>query len=401
MAPATTPAHCSKPGATPASGPGTAPRWRGKHFMSAATGKKVAFVITSMAGGGAERTVLDLAREMNRLGNEALIVSLREVRQYDLRDEAPVYFLTRETGPADGATCPERLRALFRRLEKEGGRPFDLTVASLPEAQTMVSRSGLPRVIYRVGNSIRGTLNQTRWRRPTRYLRARSRYRVLRGRRVLAVSRELAREIREIPWLRAGSVTSIYNPVDTGLIRRRARETVEDLPEDPFVLHVGRAARQKRHDILLRAFRRVPEPYRLVLLAGRPEKLRFLIARYGLRHRVILPGFQQNPYAWMGRAALTVLSSDYEGFARVAAESLAAGTPVVSTACPHGPSEILTGELARWLVPPGDAPALGKRLVEALETRIDVSNPECLGRFDPETVTRQYLALADEAEPSG
>jgi glycosyltransferase involved in cell wall biosynthesis len=369
--------------------------------MSEATGKKVAFVITSMAGGGAERTVLDLAREMRRLGSEACVVSLRDVEQYDLSGEAPVRFLARETRPGDGASRPERLRALVRRLEEDDGRPFDLIVASLPEAWLAVSRSGLPRVVYRVGNSVRGALRQTRWRRPTRYLRARSRFRLLRGKRLVAICEELARELREIRWLGAASVTSIYNPIDTALIRRRAAEEVEGIPEAPFVLHVGRAARQKRHDLLLRAFRWVPEPYRLVLLAGRPEKLGFLIARHGLRRRVILPGFQQNPYAWMGRAALTVLSSDYEGFGRVAAESLAAGTPVVSTACPHGPSEILTGELARWLVPVGDPIALGRRMTEALETEIDVSAPESLRRFDPETVTRKYLALAGEDGPRG
>jgi glycosyltransferase involved in cell wall biosynthesis len=250
-----------------------------------------------------------------------------------------------------------------------------------------------------VGNSIRGALAQTRWRRPTRYLRHRSRYRVLRGKRVVTVSRELAREIREIPWLRPASVTPIYNPVEVERIRRLAAEPVEGLPDPPFVLHVGRAAGQKRHDLLLRAFRRVPEPYKLVLLAGRPEKLRLLVARHRLRRRVILPGFQHNPYAWMRRATLTVLSSDYEGLPRAAAESLAAGTPVVSTDCPTGPSEILTGELARWLVPPGDARALGRRMVEALESEIDVSDPECLRHFDPEMVTRQYLALAGDDGP--
>jgi glycosyltransferase involved in cell wall biosynthesis len=219
---------------------------------------------------------------------------------------------------------------------------------------------------------------------------------VLKGKHLVTVSHELAREIREIPWIGAARLTTIYNPIEIERISLRARESVEGLPTVPFVLHVGRAARQKRHDILFRAFRQVPEPYKLVLLAGKPGKLAAMVRRWGLRDRVLMPGFQQNPYAWMRRAELTVISSDYEGFARVAAESLAAGTPVVSTDCPTGPSEILTGELARWLVPVGDARALGERMVQALRTEIDVSDPECLPRFDPETVTRQYLALADE-----
>jgi glycosyltransferase involved in cell wall biosynthesis len=53
----------------------------------------------------------------------------------------------------------------------------------------------------------------------------------------------------------------------------------------------------------------------------------------------------------MKKEKLTLLTSEREGLPTVIIESLICGTPVISTDCPSGPREILTGELAEWLVP--------------------------------------------------
>jgi glycosyltransferase involved in cell wall biosynthesis len=104
--------------------------------------------------------------------------------------------------------------------------------------------------------------------------------------------------------------------------------------------------------------------------------------------------FRQNPYPWIAGARLLVLSSDYEGFPMVLIEALACGTPVVSTDCPHGPGEILTGELARWLVPVGDSRALAERITAALAERIDVSRAAILAEVSADQIARRYAALA-------
>jgi glycosyltransferase involved in cell wall biosynthesis len=60
-----------------------------------------------------------------------------------------------------------------------------------------------------------------------------------------------------------------------------------------------------------------------------------------LKEKVFLPGFVENPYAYISRSRVFLLSSDYEGFGRVLVDALAVGCPVVSTDCPAGPSEVL------------------------------------------------------------
>ena len=90
--------------------------------------------------------------------------------------------------------------------------------------------------------------------------------------------------------------------------------------------------------------------------------------RLGVSEHVDFPGFVSNPYAFMSKASLFVLSSRHEGLPTVLIEAMACGCPVVSTNCPFGPDEIL--EDGRWgeLVPVGDAKALAEAMLRALKS---------------------------------
>lgn len=81
-----------------------------------------------------------------------------------------------------------------------------------------------------------------------------------------------------------------------------------------------------------------------------------------------LPGFVDNPYPYMRRAAVFAVTSRSEGFSLVLVEAMACGVPVVSTDCPGGgPAEVLQG--GRWgrLVPVDDEAALAEALARALD----------------------------------
>ena len=169
-----------------------------------------------------------------------------------------------------------------------------------------------------------------------RYLRVLFGYRLnLKGKSVLCVSKGIENELEHYS-IEAKRVVTIYNPFDFERIRALADEPVP-VPETEFLVHVGRDDEQKRIDVLLEAFRLVSEPVSLVLVGRHSDGLPRLVERMGLTDRVHLVGFQSNPFPWMRRARLLVLSSDYEGFGNVLVESLICGTPVVSTDCPCAP----------------------------------------------------------------
>lgn len=90
-------------------------------------------------------------------------------------------------------------------------------------------------------------------------------------------------------------------------------------------------------------------------------------AERGVLEDLDMPGFVDNPYAYMSAAGVFVVSSEVEGLSNVLVEAMACGAPVVSTDCPSGPREVL--EDGRWgrLVPVGDVQALAGAMGEALD----------------------------------
>ena len=191
---------------------------------------------------------------------------------------------------------------------------------------------------------------------------------------IVAVSLGVADDLVRRLGLPPQSVTVIPNPVDLEALRSQASQPC-DHPwlaggGPPLVLYVGRLSPEKDLATLLHAFsvvrRRIPA--RLLLLGEGPERheLQRLTDSLDLRAFVDAPGFVQNPYAYMARASLLVLSSRYEGWPNVLVEAMAVGCPVVATDCPSGPREILDGGSRGSLVPVGDVQALADALTMTL-----------------------------------
>ena len=196
---------------------------------------------------------------------------------------------------------------------------------------------------------------------------------------VIAVSEGVARDLVETIGLPEGVVETIYNPVVDETLLARSREAVDhpwlQAGEPPLILGVGRLEQQKDFPTLLRAFAALQarRPSRLVILGEGRERaaLETLVAELGIAGRVALPGHVDNPFAWMRRADLFVLSSAWEGFGNVLAEALAVGTPVVSTDCPSGPREILADGRYGPLTPVGDVAALCEAMAASLAQPLD------------------------------
>ena len=147
-------------------------------------------------------------------------------------------------------------------------------------------------------------------------------------------------------------VFAVYNYINTEEIEAQSLETVEDkylqfLQIHPkAVVSVGRFCKEKGFEYLIESLyqaRQNDERLGLVLIGDGDYQARYCeqIERLGLQDHIYLTGFQRNPYKYMAKCSVFVLSSLSEGFPNVLAEAMALGLPVIATNCRSGPAEIL------------------------------------------------------------
>ena len=358
--------------------------------------QRILFVVDGLAGGGAEKNVLTLTAEMARRGLDAEIVTLRDERAYPVPEGVtliPCY----DTSPRRLRKIDEvgrRARLLDRALA--GRPPCDLVISSLLTSDRIVANSSLAdSAWYRVPNplSVEQLEATSGFKKARRRARLKGTYD---GRKIIAISAGVGRDLVDIVGVKPLRLEVIHNPFDVKKIRRLAEEPCHQAGED-YLVCVGRFSRQKRHDRLLGAFARARYEGRLVLVGtGTGEEIRTVAERVksmGLSERVDLVGFQQNPFPLMMHARALVLSSDFEGFGNVLVESLICGSPVVSTRCPHGPEEILTGDLSA-----GFADLTEESLAGAMDRVVrnpPVITEEHVRPFLVEEITDRYLGLAE------
>jgi glycosyltransferase involved in cell wall biosynthesis len=171
-------------------------------------------------------------------------------------------------------------------------------------------------------------------------------------------------------------VHTLYQGIDPEVFcqddRAAARVRLNLSAADPAFVWVGRMVGVKRLDVLVGAFGCVvnqrPEAKLYLLGEGAAEQpMRQLVETRGLSESVIFVGAVQQSELpdWYRAADATLLSSESEGLPNVLRESLACGTPWVSTNV--GSVEEIAAADHSIIVPVGDAAALADGIIQSLE----------------------------------
>lgn len=187
---------------------------------------------------------------------------------------------------------------------------------------------------------------------------------------IIVPSQGLATELLQDFGARASQLHPIHNGFDAAKIRQQAQQSLPMAKDRPWVVASSRLTEEKDFKTLLTAFAQVavePAPYLLILGEG-PQR-EFIVecsARLGIEQRVLLLGFQDNPFPWLQAADVFVLASFYEGFGNVLVEAMILGVPVIASDCLWGPPEILQQGQCGVLFPVADTQALAAAITQLL-----------------------------------
>jgi glycosyltransferase involved in cell wall biosynthesis len=355
----------------------------------------IVFLLPNLAGGGAESRTLCLAKTLHQLGHTVHLFLLQPQIDYIVPPEIPCHTLSEKIPslwrPLRYHYYAHLLKKQLANLEKKAS--IDLLVGVLFDAHRVLHHINHPRTVYSIRNTLSLTLEKLKIRSKFKALKRYYDYhRIYTAKPLITVSQACAEDLINPLKIRPLWIKTLYNPFDFNEIKNLSLITPEMLPTKPYLIHIGRFTQQKRHDLLLAAFSKLPPDYLLILLTKPEKALHELIAHYQLTERVILPGFQKNPYPWIKGARLLILCSDHEGLPGVLIESLALGTPVVSTDCKSGPREILKENLSNCLVPTNNPEALTEKIQTLLKTPPNI--PEnCVNLFSNVSVANLYIHL--------
>ena len=377
-----------------------------------ASGKlHLGFALPSLAGGGAERVTLTLAKSLLADGHRVDLILARF--RGDYRAEIPpglrIYYARlwrpdaallrhcRQLGlelhpitvnPAGAAAAWRSLRRRHPGLRIRGKqaviawviaqylrrtRPRLLVAApdyaNLPALYAAELHGGNTPVIVAEHNNI--AMGYTgEWLREAKELYPKAAA-------VVAVGQGVAGEAAQLLNVDPRRIHTIHNPIPSARIWQMAQAEVThpwfQPGQPPVILSIGRQSPQKDHPTLVAAFglARQRLPARLALMgrysATYKAELMAQARQCGAAADLEFLDFDENPFRYLRRAGLFALSSRWEGLCLTLIEAMACGAPVASSDAPYGPAEIL--ESGKWgrLTPVGDAPALAQAMVATLQ----------------------------------
>lgn len=358
----------------------------------------VSVFLPALEGGGAERAMLHLAQGFAERGVKTdLVIAQAEgaylsqlpaqVRLINLQSRFPV--VLSKTLALRRYLQQEQPDVLLSALDILGSAPWAQRLAGVPTRIVMCVQTHLSQQFQDHQPNTMGKVRPhfVRWF-----------YAWADG--IVAASQGVADDLARMAKLPVEKVQVIYNPVITPHMLAKMQEPLNhpwfaaDAP--PVILGVGRLVSQKDFFTLIKAFAQVRQQCRArLMILGEGEQrpqLEALIHELNLSDDVMLPGFVENPYAYMSNSAVFALSSVFEGFGNVVAEALATGTPVVSTDCKSGPAEILANGQYGKLVPVGDAATLAAAITTTLAEPIDrIVLQQRAAAFSLTNITDQYL----------
>lgn len=310
--------------------------------------KKVLFFLESLSGGGAEKVLTDIVRNLDPMKFAVTVCTISDegIYQSQVSEKVRYRSILRKQDFRSGF-CKRLLYRIkykmiytlpaawvYRWLFRE---KYDIECAFIEGFATKLisasSNSESRKIAWVHIDMERNPYAQNSFRTMEAHREAYRRYDT-----ICCVSQSVKEVFRNM-IMDDKRVIVQYNPVDSAEVQRKGREEIDLIPNSKLQLGtIGRLTEQKGYIRLLDCLgklRRDHPDFSLWIIgegSQRPE-LEKRIAQYSLENNVRLLGFHENPYKYMHRCDAFVCSSYAEGFSTAATEALILGKPVFTTEC--------------------------------------------------------------------
>ncbi|MBK8505587.1 MAG: glycosyltransferase [Saprospiraceae bacterium] len=380
----------------------------------------IGILVNSLAGGGAERIALTLLSELKATGHDVILFCLEHEQSYQISPNIEVVYLTdnkKLTNPL--YKIPWIFISAYRLSNQIRKRKIEILQSHLIRsnlinaAAKMFGAHHQAQIVSHSSLKLKGSYFTTRVKRLF--------YKWLYGRadQVVSISEIMKKMIDQSLKLNPEiDHVVINNPHDLVRIQNMAEEEVDEFcfnPKVRYIISIGRQLRFKRIDLVIDALDKIRTKIsnvELIVLGDGDDKA-FFQARadaLNLNKFVHFLGHKSNPFSFLGRSEILILSSENEGLPNIIIESLSCGVPVISTDCISGPREILSPdsdfdhsltnevEYAKYgvLYPVNRADLLVEAILKLLsddDLRIRYKNKGLgyVSKYDKSNITRQYF----------
>lgn len=368
---------------------------------------KILFFTPTLGGGGAERTVIQLANSFSEknLNIHLSVCDLNGLNAKLLSEVSPeVKLINFDCGRVANAIKPLKLI-----MQEE---QYDCIVVTQTHTNIIAA---FAKKIARVQTSLIFREVST----PSKNLKTQGLLKFIlkilvnftypMAQQVVCVSKGVEMDFRDYYNYKKNNLTTIYNPILDDIYFEKLKAPVNHCffnEKNKVILAVGRLTEAKNFGFLIRSFKILHDQYpdtRLIILGEGELRAEFelLVQKLDLKDVVDLPGFDSNPYAYFKYASLFVLSSNWEGLPGVLIQALASKVKVVSTNCPSGPMEILDNSKYGLLVECNDQIGMSKAMQKVIfEDYVEYSEADFaahIQQFHKVTVLKQYLNIMNSS----
>lgn len=217
----------------------------------------------------------------------------------------------------------------------------------------------------------------------------------------IVLSNDMKENLINTVNLSEDKIQIIYNSIDINNIIKKRSEAIKESIKgitSTKIIAVGRLTRQKNFLMLLEAFEIVVKQKESILIiigeGEEKEKLLNKAKELGIKNKVFLLGYKDNPYKYIYNSDIFVLPSIYEGLSNALLEALACEIPIVTT---NNPDKIIQDSINGFqvsLTKEALAEAIIKMLEnESMRQKIISNNKKYSLKFDIDIMVKSYENL--------